>query len=222
MPAFEMLKIASLDVDIPLGELTPEEMEHFDAYWDYILDQYESVLRHTLTPYKDHVVSLIRAVKTKIERTIFFEGQLPSDNNLGISFVKPSHLTLGTGVTGKADVFTVSFDAEWKTLAEGTMDDEAGVVLFGVISLSDSPVIDGIRFTVGQRTLIPIDLSKIKLKDNRNGIALWKFDTVYILPKDYYRIEVHSAQADATNPPTEDIVLLGFTVATGNFLKTHF
>ena len=226
MPVYPEAKIASLDIGIPLAEFTADERAHFDAYWDVILPQYESVLYNAIQPYRERVEWLIRAVKAKIERSVKFEGQLPTDQNLGISFVKPEHIHLGSTPANVAavngDAMTVKFPDNWVQVATGQMHEEAGVVLFGIIAYSNADVIDGIRFTVGQRTLPPVDLSKLKLADNKNGINIWKFDTIYILPKDTYTIELHSDKADSANPPSAEFAFLGFTVGTGAFLKQYF
>ena len=223
--AYPTVRIASLDVDIPLAELQPSEQNAFDAYWNIILEEYDSVLHHALQPYRDRVVWLIQAVKAKMERSVLFEGQLPRDTNLGISFVKPIHMykdqSPPTGVTFHDDTFEVTFDAKWKTLVDSQVDKDAGFVLFGVIEYSDG-ILDGLKFKVEQRELVPIELTKLKLADNKNGLKIWKFDTIYLLPETTYTIEVHSDKADSNNPPTGKFAFLGFTVATGAYLKKYF
>jgi len=152
---------------------------------------------------------------------------------IGLTPIRPAHFvdnggnsTLGTGVTAKGDRFEISFDAEWKTLAEGTANDDAGYIIFGIIDFYDGDTVtarvDGIRVAVGQRQLLPIDVSNAVLKDNRNGVAVWNFNSIPIIPKDYYKIEVHSPDYNSGTPTTGVIKLLGFTVGRGRFFKSRF
>ncbi len=227
-----MVRFESIDTDLNTLPLDPKEEAKLNAQLDNLFGPKDGVIYELLQTYKRQIRGFVEAVKHSLGGAKF-GGQVASDMEIGLTPLRPGHFvdnggnsTLGAGVTAYGDRFKVSFDAEWKTLAEGTAHDDAGYLIFGIVDFYDgtdvTARIDGIRFAVGQRQLLPIDVSNAVIKDNRNGVAVWNFNSVPIVPKDYYKIEVHSPDANSSSPTTGELKLLGFTVARGRFFKTHF
>jgi len=218
-------KFDSLDVTYESTPLNDTEATKLNVQLDNLFGPKEGVVYELLQTYKSQIRGFVEVVKHALSNPIF-GGQVAADTEIGIAPIRPAHLTLGTGITAKGDRFDISFDAEWKVLATGSMDDDAGVIIFGLIDFYDGSTIDarvdGVRMTVGQRTLLPIDVSNAAIKDNRNGVAIWNFNSIPIPPKEYYKIEVHSPDYNAGSPTTGEIKLLGLTVARGRFLKSNF
>ena len=227
-----MVKFESIDQDLNTLPLDANEQAKLDAQIDNLFGPKDGVVYELLQTYKGQIVGFVKAVKHALGGAKF-GGQVAGDMEIGLTPIRPAHFvdnggnsTLGTGVTAKGDRFEISFDAEWKTLAEGTANDDAGYIIFGIIDFYDGDTVtarvDGIRVAVGQRQLLPIDVSNAVLKDNRNGVAVWNFNSIPIIPKDYYKIEVHSPDYNSGTPTTGVIKLLGFTVGRGRFFKSRF
>lgn len=227
-----MVRFESIDQDLNTLPLDPNEQAKLDAQLDNLFGPKDGVVYELLQTYKGQIVGFVKAVKHALGGAKF-GGQVAGDMEIGLTPIRPAHFvdnggssTLGTGVTAKGDRFEISFDAEWKTLAEGTAHDDAGYIIFGIIDLYDGTNVDarvdGIRVAVGQRQLLPIDVSNAVLKDNRNGVAVWNFNSIPIIPKDSYKIEVHSPDYNSGSPTTGAIKLLGFTVGRGRFFKGRF
>jgi len=227
-----MVKFESIDKEFNTLELEGREMAKLEAQLNNLFGPTDGVIYEILQRYKRQIIDFVKVMKQALNGATF-GGQLAEDMEIGLAPVRPAHFvdnggnsTLGAGVTADGDRFVIDFDTNWKTLAEGTAHDDAGYIVFGLIDLYDGQTytarVDGVRFSIGQRALLPIDVSPAVLKDNRNEVAIWNFNSIPIVPKDYYKIEVHSPTADATTPPKGAIKLLGFTVGLGRFLKSHF
>lgn len=219
-----MVRFESVDVDYPATPLNDRELAKFTAQLDNLFGPKDGVIYELLQTYKNQIKGFVEAVKQALGNATF-GGQVAGDTEIGLTPIRPAHLTL-VDATADGDRFKVSFDAPWKTAAEGTMDDDAGIILFGLIDLYDGSTanarIDGVRVTVGQRTLLPIDVGNAVLKDNRNGVAVWNFNSIPVVPKEYYKIEVHSPDSNSSTPTNGVFKLLGLTVARGRFLKSNF
>lgn len=227
-----MVRFESVDLEYPTAELKAPEMAKLNIQLDNLFGPKDGVIYELLQTYKAQVVGFVKVMKHALGESKF-GGQVPADTEIGIVPIRPAHFKdnggnslLGAGVTAKGDRFGISFDAEWKTLVEGTLHDDVGIIVFGLIDFygntNITARIDGIRVTVGQRTLLPIDVSNAVIKDNRNEVAIWNFNSIPIVPKEYFKIEVHSPDYNATSPTTGEIKLLGFAVGRGRFFKTNF
>lgn len=220
-----MARFDSIDVNFQVAPLDEKEMAKLTAQLDNLFGPKDGVIYELLQTYKAQIQGFIGAVKYKLGGPKF-GGMVAADTELGFAPIRPAHLTLGTGITADGDRFQITFDTEWKTLATGNMDDDAGVLVFGIIDFYDGSTVnarvDGIRLTVGQRAMLPIDVSNAVIKDNRNGVAIWNFSSIPIAPKEYYLIEVHSPDANSSTPTTGVIKLLGITVGLGRFFKNNF
>ena len=220
-----MVKFDSIDVDYPATPLSEEEMKKFNAQIDNLFGPKDGVVYELIQTYKNAILNFVEVVKQQLNDPTF-GGMVAGDTEIGIAPIRPAHLTLTSGATADGDRFKITYNAPWVTIAQGSMDDDAGVLLFGIIDFYDGNTInartDGIKFTVGQRQLLPIDVSNAALKDNRNGVAIWNFNSVPIVPKEYYEIAVHSPDSNASTPTTGEIKLIGLTVARGRFLKSNF
>jgi len=225
-------RFESLDVTYESIPLKEEEMTKLDVQIDNLFGPKDGVIYEILQVYKPQIRGFVEVVKHALGGARF-GGQVAADTEIGIAPIRPAHFKdnggnslLGTGVTADGDRFQITFDAEWKTLAEGSIHDDVGILVFGILDFYDgtnvTARVDGIRFTVGQRNLLPIDISNAVIKDNRNGVAIWNFNSVPIVPKQYFKIEVHSPDWNAGSPTTGEIKLLGLTVARGRFLKSNF
>ena len=220
-----MVRYDSLDVDYPATPLSDKEAAKLHAQIDNLFGPKDGVIYELLQTYKDHIKGFVEVVKHALGDPIF-GGMVAADTEIGIAPIRPAHLTLTSGATAYGERIRVTFNTNWKTIAEGSMDDDEGIILFGIIDFYDgnnvTARVDGIRLTVGQRAMLPIDVSNAVIKDNRNGVPVWNFNSVPIIPKEYYKIEVHSPDADSQNPKTGEIKLVGLTVARGRFLKANF
>jgi len=219
MPA--QVYFESIDVAYPATVLDPKDQEKI---WNQIrntLTTSDAEILEIIERFKGQIMGFVGAVMHALNNPNF-GGKRAQDTELGISTIRAAHLTLGSNATAYGGYIKVSFPTNWVTLAEGTMDKDAGILLFGIVSASDTPLIDGMRITVGQRVLLPDDISLIKLKDNRNGVAVVPFSSVPIMPEQTYKIELYSPDADANTPPEDTIKLLGFTVGLGRFLNANF
>ena len=219
----------TLDV-IPLD---PEERRLAEAQIDAVFDNLASISLREIQKYKDQVIAFIGAMKRALDGNPSFEGAQPSETGIGIAKVRPAHFRdnagaslLQSGTTAHGAYLDVSFDTEWKTVASGTLNDDAGIILFGIYDFYDGNThnaqVDGIKVQVGQRTYVPQDLSDATLKDNNNKVPLTPMITVPIAPKQSFSIQVHSPDANNSTPPTGRIKFLGFTVARGRFINAYF
>ena len=220
-----MVKFDSIDVDYPTTPLSEEELKKFNAQVDNLFGPKDGVVYELIQTYKEKaLLPFVQVIKQQLNNPTF-GGMVAGDTEIGIAPIRPAHLTL-VDATADGDRFKISFDAPWKTIAQGAMDDDAGVLLFGIIDFYDGNTVnarvDGIKVTVGQRQLLPIDVSNAALKDNRNGVAIWNFNSIPIVPKEYYEIDVHSPDSNSSTPTTGVIKLVGLTVARGRFLKANF
>jgi len=221
-----MARFESVDVDYPAVPLDGREIAKLNAQLDNLFGPKDGVIYELLQTYKGQIQGFVEVVKSALSGNPTFGGQVAGDTEIGISSIRPAHLTLASGATADGDRIKISYGSEWVTIASGTMNDDAGVILFGILDFYDGSNVtartDGIKVTVGQRTLLPIDVSNAALKDNRNGVAVWNFSSIPIVPKEYYEIAVHSPDYNASTPTTGEIKLLGLTVARGRFLKSNF
>ena len=218
------VRFESIDVRFPATELTEQELKKLDQQLDNLFGPKDGVVYELLQTYKNSIRAFVKVVKQKLNNSIF-GGMVAGDTEIGIAPIRPAHFKdnggnslLGTNVVAKGDVFEVTFNSNWETLAEGSLHDDVGILLLGVIGVSASPIVDGIRIQVGQRSLLPIDIGNVKIRDNRNDVAIWNINSIPITPKEYFKIEVHSP----TTGVTDQIKLLGLTVGLGRFLKQNF
>ena len=227
-----MVRFESIDRDLNATPLVGKEEAKFSVQIDNLFGPKDGVVYELLQTYKNQIRGFVEAVKFALGNPTF-GGQLAEDMELGFAPVRPAHLKdnggnslLGSAVTADGAYFKITYATEWVTLAEGSLNDDVGMIVFGIIDLYDGDTItartDGIRVQVGQRSLLPLDVSNAILTDNRNDVPAWNFNAIPVLPKEYFKIEVHSPDYDSGTPTTGKIKLLGVAVGRGRFLKANF
>jgi len=222
-------KFDSIDTAFPETPLSEEELRKLNAQLDNLFGPKDGVVYEIIQVYKSKgaILHFVQAVKQALNNP-YFGGMVAADTEIGVAPIRPAHLTLATGTTADGDRFKITFSGNaWATIAEGSMDKDAGVLIFGIIDFYDGSTatarIDGIQVTVGQRTLLPLDVSNAALKDNRNGVPIWNFNSIPIMPDEYYKIQVHTPNPGTSSSTKTGIIkLIGLTVARGRFLKQNF
>jgi len=196
--------------------LTDAERKKLDAQLDNLFGFDDATIKDAIRKYYNQIVAFVEVMKNELSNPAF-GGVTAADTQLGISLIAPQHLQLnGSARTN----WSVSYNADWVTFASGTMDEDAGILIIGLLSYSADPKLDAIKMQIGQKVFLPQVVSPIKVKDNRNQVAIWPLPATPITPKQTYTIELHSDEWDATNPPTDEIALLGVTVGLGRFLNS--
>lgn len=192
-------------------ELTDQERAKLEAQLVNLFGFDDSTVRDAVMKYHEQIVGFVKVMKNQLSNPAF-GGVTAKDTELGISLIAPQHVGLNN--------WDVSYNADWVTLATGSMDEDAGILIIGLLSYSADPKLDAIKIQVGQTTFVPQIVSPIKLKDNRNQVAIWPLAATPITPKQTYTIQLHSDEYDATNPPSDTIALLGVTVGLGRYLNS--
>lgn len=192
-------------------ELTPEERSKLQAQLDNLFGFDDATIKDAIMKYYNQIVAFVEVMKNELSNPQF-GGVTAKDTELGLSLIAPQHV-------GRTN-WSVSYNADWVTFASGSMDEDAGILIIGLVSYSADPKLDAIKMQIGQTTFIPQVVSPIKLKDNKNQVAIWPLPATPITPKQTYTIQLHSDEYDANNPPSDEVALLGVTVALGRYLNS--
>jgi len=196
--------------------LTEEEKSRLEAQLDNLFGFDDATIKDAIMKYHDQIVAFVEVMKNELSNPTF-GGVTAADTQLGISLIAPQHIQLNG--TKRTD-WSVSYNADWVTFANGSTDEDEGLLIIGLLSYSADPKLDAVKMQIGQQSFLPQVVSPIKVKDNRNQVAIWPLPAIPITPRQTYTIELHSDEWDANNPPTDEIALLGVTVARGRYLNS--
>jgi hypothetical protein len=190
--------------------LTPREAEILDKQLEVLFGPDKSVIKDIVGQYRNHIRAFIEIMKNELQNPLF-KGLTPDPTDLGFTTVRPAHLGMSS--------WEVTYSAAgWQTVASGQMNEDAGVLIFGIYSVGNKDVVtDGIKFTVGNKTLMPLDLTPLSLGDNENNVKVWTFPAIPITPKQTYTIELHAKAAG-----TDEVAFLGVTAGLGRYLSSTF
>lgn len=220
-----------MGVSYPLDELDAEEEDVFRTQFEGLLGTADSVVRAMFRDRKDFCEIGIMAIKSAIKGNPTFAGIYPSDNELGMSLIRPMHVgdTTATpdGKTSWAETITTANTRQaWigastsdPFLVGGYSGDLAagwgGLVIIGVGSLSLTSVVNEIKLWNDREERVPVNVEDLLLGDNTNQVKVYPIPTELYMPASSMYGELNGITTGAT----EYFKLYGLTVALGKLLK---
>jgi len=153
-----------------------------------------------------------------------FDGYMAGSDKMGFREIKPCDIMRTTATTETpSDTWSFSFAADedyWigygtDNSTAATIDKYIGMCIVGIANLSDSQVVEQVKFKVGNIEYPPIVLKPtLTLADTPDRIPVKRIPTIILKPRDTVLGKAYSSDA-ATN----ELVLIGVTYGKGNKLQ---
>lgn len=211
-----------------LAPLDSTEMDYFNAAFSTLLGTHDSVERQIYLDRQDVVLAAVQAVKAATyPANPAFRGFEPGDMELGMSPIRPEHVTYGASIghPGAWD-FTIASQTwtDW-LVGQGTagvgytLDKRMGqLILYAKNYDSPVPLVSELFFKIGRTQLMPMDVRNIQLLDNVNNVALYPLPTMLVLPSvDQLWSQMYSDVGSGGGVTRTAIG--GLTIGLGAFLK---
>jgi hypothetical protein len=145
-------------------------------------------------------------------------------DKVGFREIKPCDIMRTTAVTETpADTWSFAFAADtdyWigygtDNTTAATIDKYVGMCVVGIANLSDSQVVEQVKFKVGNIEYPPIILKPtLTLADTPDRVPIKRIPTVILKPRDTVLAQSYSSAAG-----TNELVLVGVTYGKGSKLQ---